>query len=377
MIRLISSLTAVAYLRIAKPVLFRFQPDSVHAFLIKTSPLRQRLGWANKFFAFAWAYENKRLLGQTISGVYFQNPLGLSAGFDKNIELLPTMKAIGFGFMTGGSVTFHSCDGNPHPWYYRLPRQKSLVVYAGLPNHGTANALARIRQYKDRILNNFPLVVSVAKTNSPKACKDKDAIDDYLRSLILLKDESRVSVVEINISCPNTYGGEPFTDALRLEQLLNAVDALKIQKPVWIKMPINLCWEDFERLLQVIVTHRIAGVTIGNLNKQRGEIPPDELPSEVKGNLSGLPTQALSDNLIKRTYAAYGDRLVIVGVGGIFSAEDAYRKIKNGASLVGLVTGMIYQGPQLIGQINRQLAALLEKDGFSNVHEAVGSAHQK
>ncbi len=377
MVRLVSSLSDFGYRRIVKPLLFRASPDDVHARLLKMSRLRQRLSFTDRIVSALWSYQNKPLLEQTIRGVYFPNPVGLSAGFDKNVELVPTMKAVGFGFMTGGSVTFYPCQGNPRPWFYRLPRQKSLVVHVGLANEGTKAVRTRIRSYKDSTFDTFPLVMSVAKTNNPENCDDKEAIADYVGSLKLLQDEPRVAVLEINISCPNAYGGEPFTEPKRLEQLLAAVDRLKIRKPVWVKMPINHSWPDFAALLNVIVTHNVQGVTIGNLSKQRSEIPSEELPSQVKGNLSGLPTQALSDDLIGRTYRLYGDRLTIIGVGGVFTAVDAYRKIRSGASLVGLITGMIYGGPQLIGQLNRDLAVLLKKDGFASVSEAIGSAHSK
>ncbi len=142
-------------------------------------------------------------------------------------------------------------------------------------------------------------------------------------------------------------------------------------------MPIDLAWPAFNELLNVIVRHNVHGVTIGNLQKSRSEIPSEDLPNEVKGNLSGLPTQAPSDELIRLTYASYGSRLMIVGVGGIFTAQDAYPKICLGASLVELITGMIYEGPQLVGQINRELVDLLKRDNFSTIGEAIGSAHTK
>ncbi len=339
------------------------------------SRVRQKFGFTDTIVRSLWTYRNEKKLGQVVNDIYFPNPVGLAAGFDKNIELAPTMKAIGFGFMTGGSVTFYPCEGNPRPWFHRLPKQKSLVVHVGLANEGTEQIRSRLRAYTPAIFTQFPLVMSVAKTNNPETCNDTQAIADYIGSLQLLRDEPRVSVLEINISCPNAYGGEPFTEPKRLEQLLKAVDNLKIQKPVWVKMPINHPWPEFDALLKVIVKHNIQGVTIGNLNKDRGKIPSEELASQVKGNLSGLPTQALSDELIGRTFKSYGDKLSIIGVGGIFTAEDAYRKIRNGASLVGLITGMIFEGPQLIGQINQDLTRLLEKDGFTNIGEAVGTAH--
>lgn len=377
MVSTISKATSIAYLWFVKPLLFRSSPDSVHSRLLRISQIRQKLGWTDSAVRYVWAYRNDKRLEQTLHGIAFSNPVGLAAGFDKNVELVPTMKAVGFGFMTGGSVTCYPCEGNPRPWFYRLPKQKSLVVHVGLANEGTQRVMDRLSTYPTKIFQEFPLVISVAKTNNEAVCNDAEAISDYIGSLKLLQHEPMVSVIELNISCPNAYGGEPFTDPRRLGMLLQTVDVLQLPKPLWLKMPVNMPWSEFEALLKVIVTHNVQGVTIGNLSKNRGEIPSEELPSRVKGNLSGLPTQSLSDNLIMRTYATYGDRLTIIGVGGIFSAKDAYRKITYGASLVELITGMIYQGPQLIGSINHELAELLEKDGFANIAEAVGSAQNK
>ncbi len=321
-----------------------------------------------------WAYRNQRVLSQSIDGIVFPNPVGLSAGFDKNIELVPTLKAVGFGFMTGGSVTFEECAGNPRPWFYRLPKSKSLVVNAGLANNGVQHIRKRVHRYSNRQINNFPLVVSIAKTNNSKNCTDSEAIKDYVGSLRLLRDEAHICAFEINISCPNTYGGEPFTTPKRLRALLDAVVELNLEQPIWIKMPINLAWEDFDALLNIILDLNIHTVTIGNLNKNRAAPTlADDLPETVPGNLSGLPTQKLSDDLIAKTYKKYGSKLTIIGVGGIFNAEDAYRKICLGASMVGLITGMIFEGPQLIGQINHDLVRLLDKDGFTNISEAIGA----
>lgn len=374
---LFTTTSRTAYRKIIKPSLFKSSPDDVHARLLRMSRIRQRYPFTDSLVSKALSYQNSANLGQTIQGIHFPNPVGLAAGFDKNIELAPTMKAVGYGFMTGGSVTFLACEGNPRPWFYRLPKQKSLVVNVGLANEGTQAVMDRLRTYKQSLFDRFPLVVSVAKTNSPDANDDPSAIADYVGSLSLLQNQPQVSVIEVNISCPNAFGGEPFTDPQRLEQLLANIDALNIAKPVWVKMPIDLAWPAFNELLNVIVRHNVHGVTIGNLQKSRSEIPSEDLPNEVKGNLSGLPTQAPSDELIRLTYASYGSRLMIVGVGGIFTAQDAYRKICLGASLVELITGMIYEGPQLVGQINRELVDLLKRDNFSTIGEAIGSAHTK
>ncbi len=370
--KIISSATRVGYRKLAKPVMFRIHPDNVHKGLVRTSRLTQRTPGV-KYLPRLWSYQHEALT-QDVFGLKFRNPVGLSAGFDKNVQMAPTMKSVGFGFMTGGSVTARECDGNPHPWFHRLPKSKSLVVYAGLPNHGILKIAHYIAKYPRKMFREFPLIVSVAKTNSKENASDDEAIEDYCTSLRILEDRNLCQMYEINISCPNTYGGEPFTDPARLEQLLTRVDELRLTRPVTIKMPIDHSWKDFSALLDVIIQHDVQGVTIGNLLKDRAKANlTDELAKSVKGNLSGVPTRDVSTEHIRRTYREYGHLLKIIGVGGVFCAEDAYEKIRAGASLVGMITGMIFEGPQVVGQINRDLVKLLEKDGFASVTEAVGA----
>ncbi len=371
---LISGLSAATYRSIAKPIFFRQKPDAVHARMLKVASVVQQSSAARGLMHASWAYDNPERLGQTHWGIEFRNPVGLSAGFDKNFELPPTVRAIGFGFMEGGSLTFRPCDGNPRPWFYRLPRSKSLVVHAGLANEGVEAVLKRLQSYPARTLADFPINISVAKTNSPAAADDTEAIADYTGSLHYIRDTGIGDLLTINISCPNTYGGEPFTTPARLERLLREVDTLQLVQPVFIKMPNDLNWEHFDALLRVASRHSITGVTVSNLAKRHTPLNLAEpLPDDVPGGLSGKPTWERSNELIAHTYRTYGDRFTIIGVGGIFSAEDAYTKIRLGATLVELITGMIFEGPQLIGQINRGLVRLLERDGFANVGEAVGA----
>lgn len=373
MILPISQLTAKTYKYVAKPLLFRQKPDAVHEQLRRSGQIVQKVPPLRGLLRAAWAYQNASYLSQDVLGIHFRNSVGLSAGFDKNFELPLLLKAVGFGFMEGGSLTYHPCAGNPRPWFHRLPNTKSLVVYAGLANDGSKVIIDRIRSYAPSVFADFPLNISVAKTNSEQACTDELAIQDYTGSVRAIKAAGVGSMVTLNISCPNTYGGEPFTTPARLERLLAAVDDEQLTVPVFIKMPSDLPWEQFRALLEVADTHNVQGVTISNLAKDRGQAKlMDPLPDTVKGNLSGKPTWELSNALIRQTYQSYGKRFVIIGVGGVFSAEEAYTKIKLGATLVELITGMIFEGPQLIGQINHGLVDLLKRDGYTNISQAIG-----
>lgn len=357
----------------AKPLLFLISPDVAHNGMVTTTSL------AGRFTALRWlvriTYSKRRdeSLVQKFHGIEYISPVGLSAGLDKNGEIIPMMAALGFGFETVGSVTAKQCDGNPRPWFYRLPNTKSIVVNAGLGNHGSKVIIKRIHDYSKKAINNFPIVLSVAKTNSREVVSINEGIADYVTTVKRAKLEPKIKAIELNISCPNTYGGEPFTSPFRLNRLLKAVDAVNIKKPVYVKMPIDLPWEEFKELLDVILKHKVVGVTISNLTKTRVSVDAkDNLPSTVPGNLSGKPTWERSNDLIKKTYSVYGDKLTIVGVGGIFTAEDAYTKIRLGASLVDIITSVIFCGPQVAAEISDGLSLILKRDGFTHISQVIG-----
>lgn len=361
------------YVHIAKPVLFLTSPDNAHARVIKV------YGFLGKSSAFRWLVRtvfkprsNKRIT-QIVGGVKFVNPVGLSAGFDKNGEIVPIVSNLGFGFGEVGSVTADYCVGNEKPWFYRLPKTKSLVVNVGLANHGSKTILRRLLKNGTKIRKNYPVILSVAKANSPNVVTVQQGIKDYITTIERAGKSKLVKMIEINISCPNTFGGEPFTEANDLSLLLKTVDKLNIKQPVFVKMPSNLTWPKAKELLDVITEHKIAGVTVANLMKDRSVVSKeDRFPKDVSGSLSGMPAKAISDDLIRNTYKEYGSKLIIIGVGGIFSADDAYRKIRLGASLVELITGMIFEGPQLASQINDGIARNLKRDGFTHISQAIG-----
>ena len=289
------------------------------------------------------------------------------------------MEDVGFGFASGGSVTLEPRRGNRRPWFHRLPKTKSVVVFAGMPNKG----LRKIRNYIERNThraNSAVSVVSVAvianKTTIEQAGgrpSEQVIINDVKKATEYIIRNKLANVVEINISCPNA-GKEPFIETESLDALLTTLDSVPRDVPFWVKMPHLYDVEQFDSLLKVIVRHNIQGVTVANLVKDRSKIDiKDPLTDEIRGGLSGEPTREHSLELIRHAYRNYGDRLIIVGVGGVFSAEDAYAKIKAGASLVGLITGLFFEGPRLVGRINRGLVELLRKDGFSHISEAVGA----
>lgn len=366
------------YKCVIKPLLFLLTPDFTHKLIVFCGRVAQALPPVRWAIRKSWSFQDKSLR-QEINSVTFSNPIGLSAGFDKNVQLSPLMEDVGFGFASGGSVTLEPRRGNRRPWFHRLPKTKSVVVFAGMPNKG----LRKIRNYIERNThraNSAVGVVSVAvianKTTIEQSGgrpSEQAIINDVKKATEYIIRNKLANVVEINISCPNA-GKEPFIEAESLDALLTTLDIVPRDVPFWVKMPHLYDIKQFDALLGVIVRHNIQGVTVANLVKDRSKIDiKDLLTDEIRGGLSGAPTCEHSLELIRHAYKKYGDRLIIIGVGGVFSAEDAYAKIKAGASLVGLITGLFFEGPQLIGRINRGLVELLKKDGFSHISEAVGA----
>jgi len=365
------------YRLIVKPLVFLMSPDKAHGSTLTFANRVGKWAWMRWLVSFVFKNPKNTALSQNIFGLDFENPVGLSAGFDKNAEAVNITSNLGFGFGEVGSVTAKKCEGNERPWFYRLPLHKSMVVNVGLANIGSRDVIKRLDN-DSKLSPRYNIILSIAKTNIREVVSVDEGIEDYVTSVKIAEKSKAVKMIELNISCPNTYGGEPFTNPKDLERLLKAVDDVQTSKPIVIKMPVDLSWQKTDKLLEVIVGHKIEGVTIANLAKDRTQLDlGDELPDDVAGNLSGKPTFELSNELIRHTYIKYGDRLKIIGVGGVFSAEDAYLKIKLGASLIEFISAFIYQGPQLASEISYDLVKMLKNDGFDNISQAVGTSSLK
>lgn len=318
-------------------------------------------------------YDNPKL-EQEVFGYKFKNPVGLSAGFDKDGDLLDVLPSVGFGFSQVGTITAKPYGGNKKPRLYRLIKSKSIVVYYGLKNIGVDKIMAKITGRKTNLM---PTGISIGRTNSESANATLEAsMEDYAECAQKVFESGQADIYTINISCPNLHCGEQFTTPGKLDQLLGrlySIDSFP-DKPLILKMPINLPYEEFRGLVEVAIKYGVSGLVIGNLNKDReNEHVIDRIPEHVQGSLSGTPTRELSNSLIENTYREFSDQIVIIGVGGIFSAEDAYEKIQKGATLVQLITGLIFEGPQVVGDINKGLVKLLERDGYTNISDAIGS----
>ncbi len=325
-----------------------------------------------KVTALFFNYSNSRLR-QNIGGLIFNNPVGLAGGFDKNAEITKILPSLGFGFMEIGSVTAQPCAGNPKPWLWRLPKSKGIVVYYGLKNEGAEKIAAKLARRKNQI----PLGINVAKTNSPETVETEKGKNDYLQTIKTFLSSNIGDYFTINISCPNAYGGCSFAEPEPLKLLLEDISKLGIDKPIFLKLSPDTPLDKIDQTIVLAEQYNITGFICTNSTKNRDDAPikPEEinlLPKD-RGGLSGKPLEAMANKMIAYVYQKTKGKKIIIGCGGIFNAEDAYKKIKLGASLLQLITGMIFEGPQVISQINLGLCQLLKKDGFKNISEAVGA----
>lgn len=367
-----TKLIETGYKKIAKPMFFKQDAETVHNNLTEFGEALVQKKYLRNFTQRLLSY-NDGFLSQEIHGINFKNPIGLSAGFDYDGHLADTMQYVGFGFNTVGTVTAKSYEGNKKPRLERLPKSKSLLVNKGFKSQGVDKVLERL---DSKNLTTTTLGISVGSTNIPEVNTIKKAIDDYLDTFRKFKNKEYVKYFELNISCPNAAMNENFANTKNFKQLLTEVKKLRIKQPIWIKMANELSLNETDILVRNAISYGMSGFIFSNLVKDRDNkyFNKAEIQnfSEYKGNFSGKPTEKNANRLIKHFYKEYGKDTKIIGCGGIFNANDAYEKIKLGASLVQLITGMIYEGPQLIGKINQDLAKLLKADGYKNISEAVG-----
>ncbi len=366
LVSLRNNVTGTVYKRVLKQFFFSQDPEDVHEKMTALGMLLGSSAITQAFTRMMFSYHHPSLR-QTVNGISFSNPIGLAAGFDKNAALPDILPSVGFGFAEVGSVTGEPCEGNPRPRLWRLPKSAGLVVYYGLKNDGCELVAQRMKQK----IYSVPIGISIAKTNCQETVDLQSGIDDYVKAFLAFQDIGNYCT--LNISCPNVFGGEPFTNPSYLKLLLEKIDSIAYNKPVYLKLASDLTHDQLDGLLDAVAPYRISGFICTNLTKIRDStlLKDDSIP--LVGGISGAPVRDLSDNQVRYLYEKTKGAYTIIGCGGVFSTEDAYRKIRAGASLIQLITGMIFEGPQLISQINQGLVRLLEKDGFTSISEAIGA----
>lgn len=308
-------------------------------------------------------FESYDILKSNVFGLNFSNPVGIAAGFDKNAEVAQNLINLGFGFSEVGTVTPYPQPGNPKPRIFRLKGDEAIINRLGFNSGGFDQVKSRLGKINDTIIG-----VNIG------ANKDsKDFSEDYIKGIKFFS--TLASYITINISSPNTPGLRNLEILENLDVLLDKINNLDkedlfIKTPILLKISPDLNSDNLKYLCERVLSSKIDGLIVSNTTIARDSIADN---IDQSGGLSGKPLFKSSTQQLRRVFKYTNGRIPLIGVGGIDSAEKAYEKIKNGASLVQLYTGLVYNGPNLIKDINKNLSSLIKDDGYNNISEAVGA----
>ncbi|GJQ08878.1 hypothetical protein GpartN1_g669.t1 [Galdieria partita] len=356
------------YEPVLKPALQLLDPESAHDFAVFAA----KHGLVPKDKGKDWSG-----LACEVWGRQFENPIGLAAGFDKHGECVDAMLSAGFGFVEVGSVTPEPQEGNPKPRIFRLEKDRAVINRCGFNSVGSSLVSERLRRRLAHIHSAQPGVVGV---NLGKNKDTEDSKLDYEKGVVTFADIADYLV--INISSPNTPNLRNLQQKNQLADLLEHVIAVrdaslkerspKARPPILVKISPDLTDEELQDIVDICLKLSVDGMVISNTTVQRPHDLVEAKLAAEKGGLSGPPLKDISTSIIQKVYRMTDGRLVIIGVGGVSSAEDAYDKIRAGASLIELYTALAYEGPGIIRKIKTGLSELLQRDGFQSVQEAVG-----
>lgn len=317
-------------------------------------------------------------LEQTLWGLSFANPVGLAAGFDKDGVAADLWQAFGFGFTELGTVTLQPQPGNPLPRLFRLPFDQAVLNRMGFNNQGAAaladRLQARSRRVQPASRAAFPVGINLGKS---KITPLEEAAADYVGSFRLLKSLGDYFVV--NVSSPNTPGLRSLQSADQLAIILAALQAENVEhKPLLVKIAPDLAWEDIDAVIDLAQRYELAGVIATNTTIQRNHLKTQTIAAtgkpvtEEAGGISGAPLRQRATEVIRFIYRQTQGTLPVIGVGGIFTPDDAWEKLTAGASLLQVYTGWVYEGPWMVQRILKGLAARLEAEGLRQIQDAVG-----
>ena len=339
--------------RLARPAIFALDPERAH-----------RLTIAGLKAAPTIAPARPGPLATEVSGIRFANPVGLAAGFDKDAEVPDAMLGLGFGFVEVGSITPKPQAGNAKPRLFRLPEDRAVINRMGFSNGGGAVAAQRLAARRGR-----PGIVGI----NIGANKDSaDRIADYAAMTRLMAPLA--SYLAVNISSPNTPGLRALQDEGPLRALLAAVMEARgeVGPPVFVKVAPDLEPADIDSIARIAVEMKLGALIVSNTTVTRPSLRSHHTGEE--GGLSGAPLRDLALLRLRDFRQATGGAVPLIGVGGIASAEDAWQRIRAGASLVQLYSALVYEGPGLVRRIVRGLEQRMKAEGFATIAEAVGTA---
>ncbi len=356
---------SLIYEKLIRPALFGLSPETAHEIGIESLKIGLSAEFAKKI-------ASKRFVSESFGelerfGLKFKNPLGIAAGFDKNGVVVNQLAALGFGFVEVGTVTFNPQKGNEKPRLFRLPEDKALINRLGFNNEGTMKVVERLKKIQPRCV----LGVNIGKN---KDVPNDEAIENYLKSFDLAHEVA--DYIAVNVSSPNTPNLRELQKAENLEELLGALQRRNLElsaKPLLVKIAPDLNESEIEAITDIAQRLNLSGIIATNTTVSR-----ENLKTKINetGGLSGKPLQKVSNDVIKKIYQYSNGKLPVIGVGGIFTADDAFAKIACGASLLQAYTGFVYQGFGFAREINSGLYRILREKGFANLDEAIGSAEQ-
>jgi dihydroorotate dehydrogenase len=332
--------------------------------------LYSRFGWSDK------------RLTQTLWGLSFPNPIGLAAGFDKDGVASNVWPAFGFGFAELGTVTAYAQLGNPQPRLFRLPDDGAALNRMGFNNNGAAQmakglAAAHLRHasLQETALPKIPIGINLGKS---KITPLESAVEDYCESFRQLQALGDYCVV--NVSSPNTPGLRSLQSVEQLEPILVGLQQENgLYKPILVKIAPDLAWEDITAIVELVQRYNLAGIIATNTTIRRDGLKTERIlatgrsPSDEAGGLSGAPLRARSTEVIQFIWKSTQGTVPIVGVGGVFTAQDAWEKLAAGASLVQVYTGWIYEGPWMVRRILEGLGLALKRHSLRHINEAIGT----
>lgn len=347
--------------KLIRPALFRIDAERAHELAIQA----MKLGLGSLFSS----SNVESQIGEVDRfGLKFANPLGVAAGFDKNGVVVNQLASLGFGFVEVGTVTYEPQPGNPKPRMFRLPADMALINRLGFNNEGADVVADRLNGLDRKCI----VGVNIGKN---KNIPNDEATENYLKSFELVHPVA--DYIAVNISSPNTPNLRQLQQSDILSELLCSLQArngLKGRKPLLVKIAPDLSEPEIESIVDIAMRFELDGVIATNTTISREGLISKDTERFGDGGLSGKPLATRSTNVISTLFRYSKGKLPIIGVGGIFSAADAFEKIAAGACLLQAYTGFVYGGPSFAADINRRLPAILKERGFANFDEAVGSA---
>ena len=349
------------YEKLIRPALFHLTPETAHELGIEALKIGFGTKTAQDLLAGRLAADSFDELERF--GLKFKNPLGMAAGFDKNGLVVNQLHALGFGFVEVGTVTFRPQQGNEKPRLFRLPEDQALINRLGFNNQGATKIVERLKKNR----SNCVLGINIGKN---KDVPNEEATRNYLQSFELAHEVA--DYVAVNVSSPNTPHLRELQQADHLENLLSSLQRRNQElsaKPLLVKIAPDLSEAEIEAIVDISLKLNLSGIIATNTTVKRENLRTET--NEI-GGLSGKPLKNLSHEIIGKIYKYSKGKLPIVGVGGIFSADDAFQKIAAGACLLQAYTGFVYEGLTFARDINSGLARILKEKGFDHLDEAIG-----